>query len=187
MVPDSGDSIPMPDISAWTALLKSLLEQLRQMDFGYPLGANVIRSPQSISLVDECLESVELHEHGSIHDFYSACDGISLPDVHVGYFVKPVAELPRVRLQSEPIEVVGETSGRIVVFGSTGGGGLFALRRGLWDVLYLAPGRMESGTYFSAEGQVGIVASDFLGFLVRLLDDVKAFVTGERNHVFIAG
>jgi hypothetical protein len=171
---------------SWLSRMGDLLAQLRTQDFGYPVGPNVILPPQPESIVQQSLLESGLERASSIRDFYLCCDGLSLPDVHNGYFIKQVTSLPVAEAESEPQELQGPISGRILVVGSTGGGGLFACHRRTIAVFYLPPGPLHLGVYDSGRAGVRQVAADWDSFLDVLLGDVEAFVTNRQDHRFTA-
>lgn len=116
---------------------------------------------------------------------YSQCDGVSLPDIHSGYFVHPLQRLGLSHPKSEPTKVTGQFTGDVDVFGSTGNGGLFVLRKGINDVLYLPPGAFYDGLYDGTQSKVKRVATDFPSFLEHFLTDVSAFVNDTPGHKYV--
>jgi hypothetical protein len=170
-------------MSAWVKAVQDLLVQLSGLDFGYPLGANDLFPPQEAKVVEQALRVAEAGDELGV--FYASCDGVSLPDVHVGYFIKSVRKLRVVDTLSEPLTITGEFAGAVVSFGSTGGGGLFVLRRVTGDVLHLAPGPLENGIYDGKRGKVKRISGTFFGFLDSLKADIQAFVENRARHVFM--
>jgi hypothetical protein len=162
------------------------LDQLKRLDLGYPLGANEILPPQLPDTVEDGLRRADVSDWDSFEEFYRNCDGLSLPDVHVGYFLKSITKLGVVDACSEPIEIKGEFSGKVLAFGSTGGGGLFVIRRASGDVLHLAPGPLENGIYDGNRRRVRQISGSFCGFLERLMADIQAFVSNQDDYDFIS-
>lgn len=173
------------DVQSCVRQAKHLLEEMERIDFGYPLGANVVLAPQTSRTAKEPLAFVAARIDSALMDFYSYCDGISAPDVHVGYFLKPLAKLLVTRPDSEPSELIGPIAGSVVSFGSTGGGGIFALRLTEKDVLYLPPGPLRHSIYDGTLGQVKRLAPDFSSFLCLLVADIQAFVKNRRHHYLV--
>lgn len=169
---------------SWLKHVRHLLMEMKVIDFGYPLGTNTVLSPQPSGKVDETLAIIGLSS-APWREFYSCCDGLCLPDVHVGYFVKPLATLLVSRRDSDPSELAGLVNARVLTFGSTGGGGLFVLRLPGEDVLYLPPGPLHNGVYDSSNGQVSVLAPDFPTFLDVLLKDIEAFVRSKPHHFLV--
>jgi hypothetical protein len=172
-------------VSDWLQEANELLNELSRIDFGYPLGANVVPPQQKPSAVAQILGQLGLDPWPEIREFYCLCDGISWPDVHVGYFMKPLARLAEVKPDSEPRRIVGTFSDEVVTIGSTSGGGLFVLARTAGQIFHLPPGALHSGVY-EDERLIKQIASDFSEFLEALLKDLAAFVTGTPAHRFMA-
>lgn len=169
-------------VQSWFERVQQLLEEMKGIDFGYPLGTNTAFAPQPSRMVDATLAAVGLRSDARLREFYSSCDGLSMPDVHVGYFIKPLAKLLATRPDSEPGELIGQFTGKVLSLGSTGGGGLFVLRLPEHDVLYLPPGPLHNGVYDGSEGQIKRLAPDFASFLGLLLADIEAFVKDKPHH-----
>ena len=175
----------MKDIIAWITSVQDLLGRLRDLDFDYPLGANELLSPKQPNVIEDGLRIAEAWDLEEPRTFYTSCDGVSLPDVHVGYFIKSITILGIVDPSSEPVEIKGEFAGKVLSFGSTGGGGLFVLRRLAGDVLHLSPGFLDDGIYDCARGRVKHISGSFFGFLDCLMADIQAFVEKQTRHTFI--
>lgn len=172
-------------LRSWFQQAQQFLEELKGIDFGYPLGTNTFLAPQPSRMVEETLAAVGLRSDAPFVEFYSRCDGLSLPDVHVGYFIKPLAKLLADRPDSEPSELIGPFAGKVLSLGSTGGGGLFVLHFPEKDVLYLPPGPLHNGVYDGSEGHVKRLAPDFPSFLSLLLADIEAFVKDKPHHYLV--
>ncbi len=175
----------MKDINAWIKNVQDLLGRLKDLDFGYPLGVNDVLAPQQSSVVEHGLRVAHASDLEDLRAFYTSCDGVSLPDVHVGYFIKSVTKLGIADPSSEPVEITGEFAGKVLSFGSTGCGGLFVLSRLTSDVLHLAPGPLDDGIYDGSRGRVKYISASFFGFLDCLIADIQAFVENQRSHSFI--
>ena len=169
----------------WLKRAQQLLDEMNDIDFGYPFGANLIRPPKPSGVVQETLVAIGLQSDTPLGEFYSHCDGISLPDVHSGYFIEPLARVAMSLPDISPNEITGPFAGKALAFGSTGGGGHFVLRLAENDVLYLPPGALHNGVYDGAQSKVKYLAPDFHAFLRLLLEDIKAFVGG-MPHRFLA-
>ncbi len=168
-----------------TIRLNQLIAEMNAIDFGYPLGDNVVAVPQDPVFVEERLATIGGDAVAAFFDFYRCCDGLSLPDIHNGYFIKAIAKLGMSRPDSDPTQVMGDYAGAVLAFGSTGNGGLFVVRRIESDVLYLPPGPLHDGVYDGRQTQVKRLAPDLNSFLGLLLDDVEAFVR-DTPHQYIA-
>jgi hypothetical protein len=175
----------MEDIKTWKERLQYLLNQLDTIDLGYPVGENEVSQPLDNITVEERLRHAGAAEFDELREFYAHFDGLSLPDIHIGYFIKSVTQLGDLNLSSEPVRINGEYSDDILPFGSTGGGGLFVLRKATRDVLHLRPGLLEDGLYDATRGRADLIADSFFEFLDFLLADVQAFIENQTGHRFL--
>ncbi|MDB5342829.1 MAG: hypothetical protein JWP89_1206 [Schlesneria sp.] len=160
------------------------LVELYKIDFGYPLGENVIRKVDRRNGIPSAFVST----NGStwLNELYSACDGISFPDVHVGYFLKPIERVISFDRSSEPTTVVLDHEFSVLPFGSTGGGGLFVVGCDLGNVMLLPPGPLHDGRYCGIGQNVKHVAATVPIFVDLLSSDLSAFVNDDRDHIYIA-
>ena len=165
--------------------IEQCVEKLKEIDLGYPLGANVVHAPEPGTSIGDVLVEAGLEQSAAIRDFYHYCNGVSLPDVHVGYFLKSIAKLAERRPDSDPQSIAGSFSGEVASIGSTGGGGLFVVHKKSGNILHLPPGPLHSGVYDGTSTRVTLVAYDFGLFLEALARDVTAFVDGNTSHRFI--
>jgi hypothetical protein len=166
------------DFERWVAVLRKTLAELTTQRFDYPLGVNEVRSASS-SRADLPHDLTPL---------YAVCDGVSLPDVHIGYFIDTAVRSSSAADRGEPTRIDGIHSTAIHVFGSDGGGGRFAVGTTDGTVYYLpSSGAVRDGVFF--EGKVmkaRRVAGSLLDFLWLLSADVEAFIQGREDHVYIA-
>jgi hypothetical protein len=157
----------------WAVTVRAALEEVSAQDFGYPIDVQELLPPAAPPIVVPGLEPL-----------YAVCDGLSAPDVHVGYFLHPAARVLTASERGEPTHVRGE---RITVFGSDGGGSRFALRHGDGHVLYLpVEGGVDGGTYLEDDWvRSREVGSSLLDFLERLAIDIRAFVAHDVTHRYL--
>ncbi|MEW1923326.1 hypothetical protein [Streptomyces sp. NPDC088360] len=98
---------------------------------------------------------------------------LSLPDVGVGLFVHSVRQTADGLRGDLPTRVVGEVEDSVVVFGSDGGGALFALSRTDGATVYrFPPARVDGSVYRCAEG-IEVVALGLRGFLVHVESELR--------------
>lgn len=157
--------------------VRALLTKLAMQDFGYPLGVNEVRdpSPQYFDLPS------------GLQPLYAVCDGVSMPDVHIGYFIDRASRAASARVRGEPTQIQGIESSEIHVFGSDGGGGRFALESIGGAVYYLPSAGAVNGGAFIADdvARPQKVAEQLIDFLWLIQEDVEAFVMGRRGHIYI--
>ena len=168
------------DVRERIETIREALANLASQDFGYPMGVNEVRekSNESHAPLPFDLESI-----------YSVFDGVSLPDVHIGYFIDSASRTASAAERGEPTVVEGKERIAIHVFGSDGGGGRFAL--GLCDgAIYYLPssGAVKDGTFIEDYSTpVRQIAASIMDFLDRLKMDIEAFVRDECDHEFMVG
>jgi hypothetical protein len=164
--------------------IKANLPRLYEIDFGYPLGDNIVRAPNSATELPEAFTS----KRGTkwLAPLYLACDGLSLPDVRSGYFLKPLSKVTSYDISSEPGTIVGEQEIAVLPFGSTGNGSILVVVCETGRVLLLSPGPMREGRYDGTNGKVKDVAASVSEFVERLSKDLQAFLNDEHHHNYIA-
>lgn len=115
---------------------------------------------------------------------YQVIDEVSLPGVHIGYWIHPAKWLSEAEERLHPTSVVAAGMTRkVVTFGSDGGGGLFAFALDSGEILHLHPSEIRDGTRL-AETAPREVAPDLDAFLRKLLDVVDELVeTGDTAGI----
>lgn len=166
------------DIEQWAKSVRATLAELSRQDFGYPLGCNEIRDKSFY----------RTPPHPSLKPLYEFFDGISLPDVHVGYFIDPVHRIVSASERGEPTLIKGKSPRAIHVFESDGGGGRFALATEDGAIYYLpSSGAVREGIYFENETAPALrIAENITAFLDLLKADIEAFTRGDQDHRYIA-
>jgi len=164
--------------------IKAKLPDLYRIDFGYPLGDNVVRDAGRSHGLSEAFMSTKGAKW--LASLYLACDGLSLPDVHSGYFLKPLERVLSFSRSSEPDTIVGEQEVAVLPFGSTGDGSLFVVDCERGAVLLLSPGPLREGRYDGPNGKVKEVAVTVPQFAERLYRDVEAFIDNNQQHSYLA-
>ncbi|MEM6514302.1 MAG: hypothetical protein AAF660_14930 [Pseudomonadota bacterium] len=167
----------------WIEDVSELLGRLDTLDIPYPLGSNVVVRKTSAGVHAPLTANPAVT--AQIGQFYAVCDGISWPDIRSGYFLVKGDELGRVKDDATPTSIIGESSGSVLMLGSNGGGTLFAARRTSGDILSLPPGEIINNVYNNSDGRANLIARDFDGFLIRLKEDLAAFVQGDSEFGYI--
>jgi hypothetical protein len=176
------------DLTAWREQMQRAIDDLADVELLYPKGRHVIFPPAGPRDLEELAVHVKPAVPGELAEFYRMCDGLRLPDVHNGYSIASAASVCRYIRQGEPTRVSDRTPSGVVMFGSDGGGGRFALRtEGQPEVLYLPNwGAVDHGMFDAALAPTEVLAPSLEGFLNRLIDDVRAFTRGDANWNFMA-
>jgi hypothetical protein len=174
------------NIRDWLVELQHLLNELENIDFGHALDENWIKPPASDNSAEIESAVATIANNKQLEAFYRECNGISMPDVWNGYFIHELEHLKNREAKGEPTSIEGKLQRDIAVFGSDGGGGMFAIRLAESDILYLPNGEIRNSVYLDTANSATRLANDFEGFLARLLADVDAFVHDTPDHVFMA-
>jgi hypothetical protein len=167
------------ELKDWVATLRTAVAQLTNQDFGYPLDTNeVLPAVASQSGVPTDLEPL-----------YAVSDGVSLPDVYVGYFIDTASRVAAAAARGDPTRVEGGKPMNVHVFGRDGGGGRFALCTDDGSVQYLpASGAVREGVFQERSAAVPRrLADTLIEFLWMLVGDVEAFVHDRKDHKYLAG
>ncbi len=164
--------------------MKARLTDLYNTDFGFPLGENVVYPAFHTNGLPKAFLSIT----GSkwLGDLYLNCNGLSFPDVHVGYFIKPIERVMSFDLSSEPNVVLLHREFGVLPFGSTGGGDLFVISCDSGNVLLLPPNLISNGYYDGRNVRVSQVADSVSRFVQRLLEDLSAFIDDDQEHIYIS-
>jgi hypothetical protein len=154
--------------------LTSVFMERFQLAFGYPPGENCVEPASgAFGAGGEELVGVE----GVPEDlvvFYRRVGRVSLPDVGSGFFVHSVGQAVAGLWGDLPTRIVGAREDSIVVFGSDGGGALFALSVTDGATVYrLPPSGVEGGVYREGVLPCEVVASDLAGFLCLLERELR--------------
>lgn len=156
-----------------TTLLK---KQKLETFLGYDVDFNGYLPPQKHELVYSILFKLDLE---ILEPFYTVCDGISLPDIWNGYFIHTIFQISK----NQQYNLSQSQNMSIIVFGSDGGGGQFAISK-VGEIYYLPVGEIIGKEY---RGKHRLVANSFLSFIDKLVCDAKAFLLDQRPHVYLDG
>ena len=149
------------------------LESGFEARFGYPIdaGSNYVAEAGEMARSES-----EVLLPQALEAFYANIGEVSLPDVHIGYFVHPAIAIAESEARALPLRIqAGEIQAEIATFGSDGGGGLFAINRDSGIVYYLPGGNIEANVYKGGLDAPRVVASGLGGFLDALLFRVETF------------
>ncbi|MFG1942278.1 hypothetical protein [Nonomuraea sp. NPDC048826] len=111
-------------------------------------------------------------------DFFATVGEVSLPDFWNGYFIGPPEWIASVHRDRAPATIRrGSGTTEIMVFGSDGGGTLFAVPVPDGRPVYrLPPGEIAGGCHAGPE----TVAGTFAGFLESLVTELETYVRAGR-------
>jgi hypothetical protein len=167
--------------------ISGLIDELEDVDLGYPLEGNTLhaRSDHTVPL-SELAKIGSLSPKSQLMEFYINCDGLDLPDIYNGYFIDSAEKLLTSYRGSEPTKMIGHAGEEdILVFGGDGGGGRFAIKTVDGSVLYLPLDSVHSKLYEGDPRKVKRLANSFYEFLIRLHDDVQNFIQCNSNWKYM--
>lgn len=161
------------DVTADLAVLEARFEA----DYGYPIEDNVVGGPCSqddlVALVAGRLRDVIPSD---VLVWCRHVREVTLPDVANGYFLHAPEVICAHLLGDGVREVRGRYDDDVVVFGSNGGGTLYAARTRSANAIYrLPPGEVLDGVYTSDDPSFAIIATGMVEFMGNLRDAVHAF------------
>ena len=156
-------------VSSWAEELSQLAARFTDSfedRFGYPPGENHVVVAEPRRTQDE-LASLGLQgAHADLVTLYAQIESVSLPDIGNGLFIHPVADPAK---SGQPTTLTGDTEDQITVFGSDGGGNLFALNATGDKVYRLSSGALHGDTYEADAGEFTVIAPLLGGFLELVL------------------
>ncbi|MFC9686248.1 hypothetical protein [Streptomyces sp. NPDC056948] len=152
-------------------LSSTFMEQF-QSKFGYPPDDNGVESASG-SASGETAGLSDLPQ--DLITFYRHVDRVSLPDVGSGLFVHPADRTVAGVRGDLPTRIVGSREDSVVVFGSDGGGALFALSATDETTVYrLPPARVEGSVYTEGAIPCEVVASGLAAYLTFLERELRS-------------
>ncbi|MEU4742210.1 hypothetical protein AB0G02_17345 [Actinosynnema sp. NPDC023658] len=153
------------ELEAWTERMKLLVERFEstfEQINGYEAEGNLVE-PMSTGapatpdgLPDDLIK------------LYQAVREVRLPDLENGYFIHPIEFILNARANGTPMHSSEISDGQIYVFGSNGGGDLFAVPFTGAPVYLLPPGRVHSNVYRSTAMFPQKISNDIESFLLLL-------------------
>ncbi|MFJ4103887.1 hypothetical protein [Amycolatopsis japonica] len=167
------------DLRSWCkrmSFLSAEFERRFEAKHGYPPGGNRLLLAGDDS--DDIRLLADLGCATELLDFYAVVRQVSLPDLGNGTFVHSARHVLTGLRGAMPTLLGGVTEDPIIVFGSDGGGALFALSTSGRGVYRLFGGAFVAGTYDADQAGVTTVAPD----LRRFLDTVLAELEGRTNE-----
>lgn len=183
----------MTAIAQWKAEMRSLLTELNavfEQRFGYPPGDNRVTDAD----VGERERTDLLALPVVLAAFYAEIGALSMPDVHIGYFIHSLDMVTSPTTRGHPTRVEIEIDGQplnddVVSFGSDGGGGYFCVSRSNGAIYHLPPGRIdekdENNVYLAGLCDPRFVVPSFEAFLQRVLMITKELVIdGDTDGIF---
>lgn len=161
-MPTSG-ARPNSPIDGLEVLLARFTEGF-QARFGYPPGTNAVVRPDPAEAAADTRDLAAAGVPAALVNLYREVAEIRAPDVGHGYFVHTAPDVLAGLAGAQPTRLAGAPAEGIVVFGSDGGGGLFALGTSGGAVHHLTGGSWLGDAY-DAGSAATVIAPDVPGFL----------------------
>jgi hypothetical protein len=167
----NGHIMDRPWLTAWGkeigAILKPFLASF-ETTYGYPPGHNRIIDGGVADGNHGSVKQLEAHPvvAPSLTTFYTTIDEVALPDIGNAYFIHPSSHMLDELTRDGPIHLAESTTA--VVFGSDGGGILFAISPN---------GTTYRSRTASRDSDFEPIATDLRDFLEQLRQAVTRFIT----------
>ncbi|MFH8858278.1 hypothetical protein [Streptomyces rochei] len=133
--------------------------------YGYPPGEHYVSRAADSSGRDALAAVLSDAGAKDLIEFYSHVAQISLPDVGPGFFVDEAEYVVEGLRGAQPTQVSSVPNRTVAVFGSDGGGALFAADRQTGEIVRLEGGSLVGDVYEVEESGVLVIARDFEGFM----------------------
>jgi hypothetical protein len=163
MVPISG-----PNVDSWIDEMSRLASRFVagfETMYGYPPGEHYVSRVADSSGRDALAAVLSDAGARDLIEFYSHVAQISLPDVGPGFFVDEAEYVVEGLRGAQPTQVSSVPNRTVAVFGSDGGGALFAADRQTGEIVRLEGGSLIGDVYEVEESGVQVIARDFEGFM----------------------
>jgi hypothetical protein len=174
------------EIAQWLRDVEVQLEKLRKKEsLIYP---NMILPPNESKSLDLLTGAFEEAIPPQILEFYTYCSGLELGEIHNGYWVFTIPFLlDGIKDGSFPTKITDqEGTYSVLTFGKDIGGSYLASCLGdSEEILYLRTGAVIEGVYDGEWNPVVHLADNFHEFLLRLLEDIKAYVDDTPDYEYM--
>ena len=128
--------------------------------FGYPPDDNVVTRAEEGAERESIAELSSMGASSDLLEFYSEVQEVSLPDVQNGLFIESATTVVDGAEDGQPTRITGAIEDSVIVIGSDGGGGLFALSGSDGKIYLLQGGALIGSTYEVDSGGVEVVANE---------------------------
>lgn len=149
--------------------LINAIAKFEMVDAGYPKEPHVIGRKSDPLLAQRIAADLGIPGSADFVTLYTESDGISIPDVNVGYRIYTLEKI--LTINSMPSEPNSFDKRRIVVLGSDGGGGRFALTLDNGQIYYLPMAGVSPDRVYL--GQPRMVASSVSGLVEFLANETE--------------
>ncbi|MEU9291945.1 hypothetical protein AB0D57_47030 [Streptomyces sp. NPDC048275] len=172
-----------PNVDSWIDEMSRLASRFVaafETAYGYPPGEHYVSRASDRGGRDALATVLSDAGAGDLVEFYSHVAQISLPDVGPGLFVDEVEDVVEGWHGSQPTQVHSVPDRTVAVFGSDGGGALFAADRQTGEIVRLEDGSLIGDVYEVEESGAQVVARDFEGFMQFLYGELLRQIPSEE-------
>lgn len=163
-------------LAAWRASVAAQVSRLLetfQARFGFEPGRNQLGPPAAEQALAS-LQAIVPRPAADLIDFHRCIGQVSLPDIGNGYFIHPAGLVARQAADGEPRRIGPPHELDVLVFGSDGGGALYAIPAAKPGPVYrLRECSIKDGTALG--GNIQVIAADYRAFLQHLAIAVETF------------
>lgn len=168
--------------------LSKLIDEIRVLSEKLNAAAATVENRVRVAAlpadIDRLRSEAVLPNSNQLLRFYALSDGFSLMDCFNGVAVHSAAHVTSdLSKTNTPQAISGR---RCLCFGSTGGGDLFCVLSDGGEVVRLTEVAVKRGQTDPEEWQIRRVATDVLGFIVRVADDVTACLEERQGHEYLS-
>ncbi|MFF1278715.1 hypothetical protein ACFVZC_35945 [Streptomyces marokkonensis] len=164
-----------PNVDSWIGEMSRLTSQFVsgfETAYGYPPDEHYVSRAADNSGRDMLAAVLSGAGARDLIEFYSHVAQISLPDVGPGFFVDEAEYVVEGVRGTQPTQVRSVPDRTVIVFGSDGGGALFATDRQTGEIVRLEGGSLVGDVYEVEESGVQVIARDLEGFMRFLFDEL---------------
>lgn len=147
--------------------------------YGYPPGEHYVSRAADSSGRDALAAVLSGAGARDLIEFYSHVAQISLPDVGPGFFIDEAEYVVEGVRGAQPTQVRSVPDRTVAVFGSDGGGALFAADRQAGEIVRLEGGSLIGDVYEVEESGVQVIARDLEGFMQFLSGELLRQIPSE--------
>ena len=176
-------------MGSWTSKLTRMVADLGEGDSGYDGSEDLILEPPDKAELAALLLLAPVRTRSFLGQLFGDCGGVTLPDLHTGYFIDTAEKIRRRLVEKSPLEprtLESDLGADVVCFGSDGGGGRFAFvaaaDEGVW---YLPVGGVFDGVFRNLQTPIVRVGRDASDFGDRLIADIEAFLDDKRGWKYL--
>ncbi|MET8956280.1 hypothetical protein [Streptomyces sp. NPDC004533] len=148
---------------------------------GYPPGEHEVR----LISAEEGAAAVSLLVHAgaaeALHEYYAQLGSVVLPDLGSGIWIDDASSLvSQAKAGNYPKKLAGAIHDTVTVFGTDGGGGMYAVSHTSGGIYHLTLGALTGDSYDLDADGYRCTATDLRGFLEQLRTDLAGALLAQQ-------